>query len=98
MRINVFGLMLLTSSVIGCGHSMKPAVLPDRPDAAAASKAMELYDTNHDGYLDAKELEKVPGLKAAIKEVAGDHADKISKEQIEARIRSWAESGIGRTP
>jgi hypothetical protein len=30
---------------------------------------MELYDTNHDGFLDAAELEKVPGLRAVLKEV-----------------------------
>ena len=45
---------------MGCGNSVPPRVLPDLPDASAASKAMELYDTNHDGFLDAKELEKCP--------------------------------------
>ena len=49
---------------------------------------MELYDTNHDGFLDAKELEKVPGLKAAIKQVDTNHDGKISEQEIAERIKS----------
>jgi hypothetical protein len=57
---------------------------------------MELYDANHDGFLDPAELEKVPGLKAALKEVDTDHDGKISQPEIAARIKSWADSKIGR--
>ena len=67
LRTCVLAMLLLFSGLMGCGNSVPPRVLPDLPDASAASKAMELYDTNHDGFLDAKELEKVPGLKAAFK-------------------------------
>jgi len=84
------------SGLIGCGSSTKPAVVPDLPDASAANKAMELYDSNHDGFLDAKELDQVPGLKAAIKQVDTDHDGKISQQEIAGRIKSWAESKIGR--
>ena len=83
---------------MGCGNSGPPPVVPDLPDASAASKAMELYDTNHDGFLDAKELEKAPGLKAAIKQVDTNHDGKISEQEIADRIKSWADSQIGRMP
>ena len=59
---------------------------------------MELYDTNHDGFLDAKELEKAPGLKAALKEVDADHDGKISQQEIADRIKYWADSRAGRIP
>jgi len=71
-------------------------VLPDLPDANAASKAMELYDTNKDCFLDAKELEKVPGLNAAMKQVDTNHDGKVSEQEIAERIKSWADSQIGR--
>ena len=57
---------------------------------------MELLDTNHDGVLDAKELEKAPGLKAALQMIDTKHDGKITEEEIAARISSWAASGVGR--
>ncbi len=98
MRACVCGGLLMFSGLVGCGNSVPPRVLPDRPDASAASKAMELYDTNHDGFLDAKELDQVPGLKAAIERVDTDHDGKISEQEIADRIKSWADSQAGRIP
>jgi len=95
-RACVFGVLLMFSGLVGCGNSGPPAVVPDLPDSSAADKAMELYDTNHDGFLDANELEKVPGLKAAIKQVDTDHDGKISKQEIADRIKFWADLGMGR--
>ncbi len=82
----------------GCSGSSPPRVQPEVPDADAANKAMELYDTNHDGFLDSSELEKVPGLKAALAEIDANHDGKISKQEIADRIRSWADSRAGRVP
>ena len=98
VRGYVFGGLLLFSGLTGCGTSTPSRVMPDLPDPSAAHKAMELYDTNHDDFLDAKELEQVPGLKAAIKQVDTDHDKKISEQEIAQRIKSWADSHIGRTP
>ena len=66
-------------------------MVADQPDASAPSKAMEMYDTNKDGFLDAKELEQVPGLKAALKQVDTDHDGKVSQQEIASRIKNWAE-------
>ena len=57
---------------------------------------MELYDANKDGYLDAKDLEKVPGLKAAMKVVDFNRDGKISACYISARIQGCADSKLGR--
>ena len=92
VRIYALGVLLMFSGLPGCGSSGPPRVVPDLPDASAADKAMQLYDTNQDGFLDAKELEKAPGLKAALKQKDG----KISKEEIAERIKGWADSRVGR--
>jgi len=57
---------------------------------------MELYDRNHDGFLDAGELEKSPGLKAAIRQLDTNNNGKVSEQEIAERIRSWADSKVGR--
>ena len=88
--------ILLLSALVGCGPAVALWVLPELPASDAASKAMELYDANHDGFLDEKELEKAPGLRAAIKEVNTAHNGKISQQEIAARIQSWADSRAGR--
>ena len=79
----------------GCGgSSSRVQPLEVAPDAAR--KAMELYDVNKDGFLDQGELEKVPGLKAALKQVDTNGDGKISAAEIDARIAAWKESKVGR--
>jgi hypothetical protein len=80
----------------GCFQGGPPRIYPDKPDSHAGDRAMELYDTNKDGFLDAKELEAVPGLRAAIKKVDTNNDGKISAAEISVRIQSWADSNIGR--
>ena len=96
VRIYALGVLLMFSGLSGCGSSGPPRVVPDLPDASAADKAMQLYDANHDGFLDAKELEKAPGLKAALKQVDTNQDGKISKEEIAERIKLWADLQIAR--
>jgi hypothetical protein len=90
--------LLMFSGMVGCGNSGPARVLPDLPDASAPKTAIELYDTNHDGFLDAKELEAVPGLKAALKQVDTDKDGKISEAEIAGRIQFWADSHTARMP
>jgi len=96
LRAGVLAVLPVFSSLMGCGNSVPPRVVPDLPDASAASKAMELYDTNHDGFLDEQELEKTPGLKAALKQVDTNKDGKVSEQEIADRIKSWADSHLGR--
>ena len=72
------------------------AGLSGKPDSRAGNRAIELYDADKDGFLDAKELEKVPGLKAAMQQVDRNKDGKISADEIYARIQLWSDSKLGR--
>jgi hypothetical protein len=86
--------MLLVLS--GCWRSSPRRVYPNWPDPRAAERAIELYDANQDGLLDAKELERAPGLKAAMQHVDTNRDGKISAAEISARIGAWIDSRLGR--
>jgi hypothetical protein len=108
------GVLLAGLSALACGGCNKrpSRVTPDSIAGDAAKKAIELYDTNLDGFLDAAELEKAPGLKAGvaqIKGLSGPNQDpnvlakeiqnaKISAEEIQVRIDAWKKSKDGRLP
>ena len=92
------GLALLGALALGtwgCNRELPPVEpFPIAPDAA--KRAMELYDANGDGFLEGAELDKAPGLKAALKQVDANHDGKITAEEIHARIAAWKASGVGR--
>jgi hypothetical protein len=96
MRRRIGALTAALGLTFGCYSGSPSRVYPDKPDPHAAERAMELYDANKDGYLDAKELEKVPGLKAALRQIDLNNDGKISAGEISARIESWAASKLGR--
>lgn len=76
---------------------MPTRLIPPSIDAeTAGKKAIELFDTNKDGKLSGKELDKCPGLKAALGTVDTDHQGEITAEMIAERIRAWQRSKLGR--
>jgi hypothetical protein len=92
-----FGLPFLAMLLAcGCWPGAQPRVYPDKPDARAGQRAIELYDANKDGFLDATELDKSPGLKAAMDQIDLSKCGKISAADISARIQAWADSKLGR--
>ena len=88
-----FGLPCLALLLVfGCSQWPQPRVYPDKPDPNAGQRAIELFDVDKHGYLTAKELEKLPGLKAAVRQVDRNNDGKIYAAEISARIKAWADS------
>jgi hypothetical protein len=70
-----------------------PGLSPD----LAGQEALADYDTNKDGFLDAKEIEKCPGLKHGLKSVDRDGDGKVSAKEIADRLRFYQERQIAVT-
>lgn len=94
------GWVLMTVLVVGAGCSQSPSRLhPPAIDASAAgAKAVEIYDTNKDGKISGDELDRCPGLKAAIAQIDTSGQGAVTAEMITARIKSWQDSKIARMP
>ena len=85
-------LSLALGLLSGCSRSDAltfPTYSPDR----IAQEALAEYDANHDGYLDAKELERCPALKAALKSIDQNGDNRLGVDEIAGRIRTYQESG-----
>ena len=76
----------------GCGGGDRP---PNLSPEDAAKQAMAEYDKNGDGFLDAKELEHCPALKAALSTLDTNRDGKISAEEIAARLTFFKERNVG---
>jgi hypothetical protein len=77
----------------GCsgGETLTPAhYSPDE----AAKQIMADYDTNRDGFLDAKELERCPSLKHSLEFIDQNGDKRLSAEEIAARIQIYADSQV----
>jgi hypothetical protein len=79
----------------GCSSHVPDRVpAPDINPSAAASKAMELYDANHDGVLSGEELNKCPAIKSAIRLFTGPDG-KVNAQSITAELQKIKDSQVG---
>ena len=79
----------------GCSGGPAALPVPSYDPAGSATKAIEMYDTDGDGYVAGVELENAPGLKAAIKTLDTDQDGKVSEKEVAERVRIWDQSQIG---
>ncbi len=95
IRATFLAIGLLASG--GCSGG-PPRTLPPEIDAdAAAQQAIAMYDTDGDGSISGKELDKCPGIKDALEHYDFRHDGKVTAAAIAARIREWQESKMGIT-
>ncbi len=95
-RLSALALGTAVFAGLGCGSSGPPQVpLPTIPPDAG-ERAVELYDANHDGTIEGAELDKVPGLKAALGSLGVRRDGKVTAAAINARIQLWKDAKIGR--
>lgn len=90
----VFALLALALSVLpgcGTGGDLKP---PSFSPEAIAQDVLAQYDTNHDGYLDAKELERCPALKNSLQAMDKSGDKRLSADELAEHIRMYADSQV----
>lgn len=77
----------------GCSHRPAPPKRPQIDPATASQQALELYDANHDGKVDAQELKKAPALAAMLPTADSNRDGALSAEEIANRVKAWLEAG-----
>lgn len=91
--LQFIGLLIL---LIG-GCSTRPARItaPSWKPEEHATRALDLYDKNQDGVIDADELVHAPGLASAVRHLDKDGDKGISHSELEDRIKLYQELGVG---
>ncbi len=86
---------LLAAMVLatGCMRKPKPPAQPAFDAAEAGAEAIEQYDADRDGRLDAAELQKCPALLQAVDRADADGDGTLTAGEIAARIKAWFASG-----
>ncbi len=96
MRALPMGMVLATASLMalntGC-DSLDRAKAPEFSPRTAAAKAIELYDTNGDGRLDAEELKQAPSLAANLATFDSDGDGGLTADEIQARLQEILRDG-----
>ncbi len=95
-RIAYLGIALAFAAG-GCSSGPSRTEPPAIDADAAARQAIATYDTNGDGVISGKELDKCPAIKESLEHYDLKHDGKVTAEAIAARIREWQESKIGTT-
>jgi hypothetical protein len=75
----------------GCARIHAPKFSP----RDAAAKALEQYDTNHDGRLDAAELERCPALKHSLPRFDKDGDGFLTVDEIADRLAMYRRQEVG---
>jgi hypothetical protein len=87
----LLGACLLLLAGCGSGAVEAPPVSPEE----AASQALAEYDTNKDGFLDARELDRCPALKGALSRIDKNKDGKLSADEIAERLADLQASKVG---
>lgn len=92
-------LLLSLGTLIGCGGPGRIAP-PEWAPEEMADSAMSLNDLDGDGEIGKEELEKAPGLKAAVERDGENSADtdgngSLSRDEIRDRIKLFQDSELG---
>ncbi len=81
---------------VGCNNSQSRVGAPSFSASGAASRAMQQYDTDNDGKLNAAELDKCPAIKSALSLIDTDGDGAVSKDELDAQFKKWQDSRLGR--
>lgn len=85
-------LSVIVMLAVGCS---RPVEIPAIDPTAVTSRALDEYDHNKDGFLDASELERCPGLKAALPSADKDRDGRFSRDELHEYFSQLAQSKTG---
>jgi len=92
----VLAVLVLLATVVSCRRGPSRIHPPSINASAAGAKAIELFDENKDGKISGEELNKCPGLKAALSRVDTGGTGEVTADMITRRIEEWQKSKLGR--
>ena len=84
--------LVVAASLGGCSHVPPRPQRPSLDPIAAARAAMDQYDTNHDGKLDANELKQCPALALSVDSLDTNHDGVLTVDEIAAHLKQRKES------
>lgn len=87
---------LATLAVAACSKTPS-RVYPPGINPNAGDDAIAQYDADGDGKIAGEELDKAPGIKAAMGNIDTNGDGAVTAEEIYARIKAWKESKLGRS-
>ncbi len=82
---------------VGCARGPAAVELPSVDGSDVADFAMEHFDTNHDGAINASEMTACPPLVVALASYDADNNGELTAEEINARITSLYGPGAALT-
>ena len=88
---------LLLGTTLSCQRGPAAIKQPSINASSAGKLAMEQYDKNSDGKVAGDELEKAPGLKAALANLDTNGDKAVSAEEVTARVNAWKAMETGTT-
>lgn len=90
----LFSLIVLTAWQPGCSGPARIAA-PAWDPSGNSDTAMQLWDQNQDGILDAEELAQCPGLRSDLPAIDSDRDGAISREELQARLEAFERNQTG---
>src|SRR5688572_15826567 len=91
-----YAVPVLLAALAGCGGDRGPGPPPVSP-AVATERALAEHDANKDGALDAKELERCPGLKALLAALGQGPGGRLTADELAQQLQLLREGGAGLT-
>lgn len=90
-------LMLLASAtlIVGCMGAKGRVEAPELDPPSMAQGAMDLCDSNTDGFIDKTEVKQSPALNFALDDIDTDGDKKISHDELLDRFTIYKETAVG---
>lgn len=95
--LSLVGICVAPVTLVSCNSRPARIEQPYINASAAGDQAIEIYDTNGDGFVAGDELAKAPGLNAARKTIDTNGDGRISAEEVAARVQAWQDEKAGLT-